>query len=110
MKKTSQISGFYKLTPEERIKLVKDFADLTEKEVKILQSTGALDMETADRMIENVVGTFPLPLGIAMNFLINNKEYSVGILFAFTCNFFFLFLIDVFDDLFIVSFIKFNIV
>ncbi|TRO52274.1 hydroxymethylglutaryl-CoA reductase, degradative [Candidatus Bathyarchaeota archaeon] len=77
MKKTSQISGFYKLTPEERIKIVKDFADLTEKEVKILQSTGALDMEIADRMIENVVGTFPLPLGIAMNFLINNKEYMI---------------------------------
>jgi hydroxymethylglutaryl-CoA reductase len=77
MKKTSQISGFYKLTPEERIKYVKDFADLTEKEEKILQSTGALDMEIADRMIENVVGTFPLPLGIAMNFLINNKEYMI---------------------------------
>jgi hydroxymethylglutaryl-CoA reductase len=77
MKKTSQISGFYKLTPEERIKYVKDFADLTEKEEKILQSTGALDMEIADRMIENVVGTFPLPLGIAMNFLINNREYMI---------------------------------
>lgn len=77
MKKTSQISGFYKLTPEERIKIVKDFADLTEKEVKILQSTGALDMKIADRMIENVVGTFPLPLGIAMNFLINKKEYMI---------------------------------
>lgn len=77
MKKTSQISGFYKLTPEERIKRVKDFADLTEKEVKILRSTGALEMEIADRMIENVVGTFPLPLGIAMNFLINNKEYII---------------------------------
>lgn len=75
--KTSQISGFYKLTPEERMEYVKDFADLTDKEVKILQSTGALDMELADRMIENVVGTFPLPLGIAMNFLINGKDYMV---------------------------------
>ena len=65
MKKTSQISGFYKLTPEERMKYVKEFADLTDQEVKILQSTGALGMELADRMIENVVGTFPLPLGIA---------------------------------------------
>ena len=79
MKKTSQISGFYKLTPEERIQHVKDFADLTDQEVKILQSTGALEMELADRMIENVVGTFPLPLGIAMNFLINKKEYMIPI-------------------------------
>jgi hydroxymethylglutaryl-CoA reductase len=77
MKKTSKISGFYKLTPEERIQHVKDFADLTEEEVKILQSTGSLKLELADRMIENVIGTFPLPLGIAMNFLINRKDYLI---------------------------------
>ncbi|PVX27066.1 MAG: hydroxymethylglutaryl-CoA reductase, degradative [Candidatus Bathyarchaeum sp.] len=77
MKKTSQVSGFYKLSPEERLKYVKDFADLTDEETRILQSTGALEMELADRMIENVVGTFPLPLGIAMNFLINNRNYMI---------------------------------
>lgn len=77
MKKTSQISGFYKLTPKQRIKYVKDFADLTDQEVDVLQSTGALEMELADRMIENVVGTFSLPLGIAMNFLINKKDYII---------------------------------
>ena len=77
MKKTSQISGFYKLTPKERIKYVKDFADLTDKEVEILQETGAVDMELADRMVENVIGTFPLPLGIAMNFHINGKDYMI---------------------------------
>ena len=77
LKKTSQVSGFYKLSPQERLKYVKDFANLTDEEVKILQSTGALDMELADRMIENVVGTFPLPLGIAMNFLINKKDYLI---------------------------------
>jgi len=77
MKRTSQVSGFYKLSPQERMKYVKDFADLTDEEVKILQSTGALEMELADRMIENVVGTFPLPLGIAMNFLINKKDYLI---------------------------------
>jgi len=77
MKKTSQISGFYKLTPKERIKRVQDFADLTDKEVEVLQSTGALEMELADRMIENVVGTFSLPLGVAMNFLINKKDYMI---------------------------------
>jgi hydroxymethylglutaryl-CoA reductase len=77
MEKTSQISGFYKLTPKERIKYVKDFADLTDKEIKILQSTCTLKMELADRMIENVIGTFPLPLGIAMNFHINGKDYMI---------------------------------
>ncbi|MCW4034514.1 MAG: hydroxymethylglutaryl-CoA reductase, degradative [Candidatus Bathyarchaeota archaeon] len=77
MKKTSQISGFYKLTPQQRLKHVKDFADLTDEETKILQQTGALEMELANRMIENVVGGFTLPLGIAMNFVINNKEYMI---------------------------------
>jgi len=77
MKKTSQISGFYKLTPKERLNHVKEFADLKDEEVKILQSTGALEMELADRMIENVVGAFPLPLGLAMNFLINKKDYMI---------------------------------
>jgi hydroxymethylglutaryl-CoA reductase len=77
MKKTSQVSGFYKLSPEKRLKYVKDFADLTDQEIRILQSTGALEMELADRMIENVIGTFPLPLGIAMNFLINNRDYII---------------------------------
>jgi hydroxymethylglutaryl-CoA reductase len=77
MKKTSQVSGFYKLSPKERINYVKDFADLTDEEVKILQSTSSLELELADRMIENVIGTFPLPLGIAMNFLINGKDYLI---------------------------------
>jgi hydroxymethylglutaryl-CoA reductase len=77
MKKTSQVSGFYRLSPKERINYVKDFANLTDEEVKILQSTGSLELELADRMIENVIGTFPLPLGIAMNFLINKKDYLI---------------------------------
>jgi len=77
MKRTSQVSGFYKLSPEERINYVKEFADLTDEEVRILKSTGALEMELADRMIENVVGAFPLPLGVAMNFLINKKDYII---------------------------------
>ncbi|UCE28583.1 MAG: hydroxymethylglutaryl-CoA reductase, degradative [Candidatus Bathyarchaeota archaeon] len=77
MKRTSQISGFYKLTPEERVQTVKGFADLTNKEVKILQSSGALKMDLADRMIENVIGAFPLPLGIAVNFLVNGRDYLI---------------------------------
>ncbi|KPV64184.1 MAG: 3-hydroxy-3-methylglutaryl-coenzyme A reductase [Candidatus Bathyarchaeota archaeon BA2] len=77
MSKTSQISGFYKLPPKERIQIVKKFAGLTDEEVKILQSTGSLPLELADRMIENVVGAIPIPLGIAVNFLINGKDYLI---------------------------------
>jgi len=75
--KTSQISGFYKLSPKERVQIVKAFAALTDEEVEALQSTGSLRLELADRMIENVVGAFPLPLGIAVNFLINGKDYLI---------------------------------
>jgi hydroxymethylglutaryl-CoA reductase len=43
----------------------------------LLLNTGSLPLEVADRMIENVVGAFPLPLGIGVNFLINNKDYLI---------------------------------
>jgi len=75
--KTSQLPGFYKLSPKERARRVKEFADLTDEEIKTLQSTGSLDMDLANRMIENVVGAFPVPLGIAVNFLINKRDYLI---------------------------------
>jgi len=77
MEKTSQISGFYKLTPKERLEKIKEFCELTDEEVEALMKTGSLDMEQADRMIENVIGTFELPLGIAVNFMINGKDYLI---------------------------------
>jgi hydroxymethylglutaryl-CoA reductase len=75
--KTSQLPGFYKLNPKQRAELVKEFAGLTDEEVKTLQSTGSLDMDLANRMIENVVGAFPVPLGIAVNFLVNKHDYLI---------------------------------
>jgi hydroxymethylglutaryl-CoA reductase len=77
MAKTSELPGFYKLTPEERLNYVGEFADLTKGEVELLCKNGALALEQANRMIENVVGTFQLPLGIATNFLINGKDYLI---------------------------------
>ena len=77
MKKSSLISGFYKFSPEERLTIVKEFASLSDEECALLQNTGSLPLESADRMIENVVGAFPLPLGIGVNFLINNRDYLI---------------------------------
>ncbi|MFO7678290.1 MAG: hydroxymethylglutaryl-CoA reductase, degradative [Thermoplasmatota archaeon] len=74
-KKTSQISGFYKKSIEERIEFVKNFSKLSDEEKNFF--TSSLDIKTADRMIENVIGLFELPLGIAVNFQINNKEYLI---------------------------------
>jgi hydroxymethylglutaryl-CoA reductase len=77
MNKSSSISGFYKLNPKERLALVKEFAGLSDEECVLLQNTGSLPLEAADRMIENVIGAIPVPLGIGVNFLINNRDYLI---------------------------------
>jgi len=71
---SSRIPGFFKLSPAERLQKVKEFADLTDEETQILANTGCLKMEEVDRMIENVVGAMPTPLGIGVNFLINGQD------------------------------------
>jgi hydroxymethylglutaryl-CoA reductase len=77
MDKSARISGFHKLSVSERLRKLQEFASLTDEEVALLNRRAHLDIETVDRMIENVVGTFELPLGIATNLLINGKEYLV---------------------------------
>jgi hydroxymethylglutaryl-CoA reductase len=77
LRRSSLISGFYKLSPKKRLELVKEFAGLSDEETALLQNTGSLPLDLADRMIENVVGVFPVPLGIAVNFLINDNDYLI---------------------------------
>ncbi|MCK5252123.1 MAG: hydroxymethylglutaryl-CoA reductase, degradative, partial [Thermoplasmata archaeon] len=77
MEKTSDISGFYKLSIAERVDKIRELADLTDEEAAAISNTGVVGDDLADRMIENVVGTMPIPLGIAMNFRINDKDYLV---------------------------------
>ncbi len=74
---TSRIPGFYKLSIDERLEKLKEFAGLTDEEVKLLRNTGNLGDETAEIMIENVVGGMTYPFAVAVNFLINNEEYMV---------------------------------
>jgi hydroxymethylglutaryl-CoA reductase len=71
---SSEFAGFYKLTPEERLRFIGEFAHLDKADLDILAASSALRMDTANRMIENVVGVMPVPFGIAMNFLINGKD------------------------------------
>jgi hydroxymethylglutaryl-CoA reductase len=77
MTKSSTISGFYKLAPRERLAIIKDFANLTDEEVRLLENTGSLTMDAADHMVENVIGVLPEPLGIGVNFQINDKDYLI---------------------------------
>jgi len=74
---TSLLPSFYKLGIEERLERVKAFAQLTDKEVELLRSGTSLNLETANRMIENVIGIMTIPLGVATNFLINGKDYLI---------------------------------
>lgn len=72
--KTSEVSGFYRKSAEERWRVIRDFGDLTDAEIATIGNTGALAFDQVDRMIENVVGAMPLPLGIAVNFRINGTD------------------------------------
>lgn len=75
--KSNQYSGFHKLTAAQRAAEVVEFAGLSQENADLLTRPEALKMEIADHMIENVIGTFQLPIGVAMNFLINGKEYVI---------------------------------
>ncbi|WP_290598188.1 MULTISPECIES: hydroxymethylglutaryl-CoA reductase, degradative [unclassified Archaeoglobus] len=73
---SSRIPGFYKLSIEERLKKVAEFSGLSDDEIRAVLNQG-LPLDVADRMIENVIGTFEMPLGIATNFLIDGKDYLI---------------------------------
>ena len=73
--KSSRLTGFYKQPLDERIERIVQWAELTTDEVSILRD--AMELGRADRMIENVVGLHSLPLGIAVNFLVNGRDVLV---------------------------------
>jgi len=73
--KDSSISKFFEKTLKERLDIVADFSQLSQDELKIIEdATGGISFEKADNMIENAIGTFSLPLGIATNFRINGNR------------------------------------
>ena len=74
----SSISKFFEKNQKERIAIVKEFANLSNDDVKILENTsGGISFNKADKMIENAISTFSLPVGIATNFQINGKDYLI---------------------------------
>ncbi len=74
---SSRIAGFYKLSSDDRIREIAKRCGLTAQEVASLHSVGALPREIADRMIENAIGTLEIPLGVGLNFVVNEREYLV---------------------------------
>jgi hydroxymethylglutaryl-CoA reductase len=77
MSKSSRLSGFYNQSVDERAALVADWAGLTDAEQRTLGAAMRFDVEVADHMIENVVGAHWMPLGIAVNFLVNGRDVLV---------------------------------
>ena len=74
----SSISKFFEKSRKERLDIVASFANLSNEELDILQNeNGGISYDQADKMVENAIGTFSLPLGIATNFKINGKDYLI---------------------------------
>ena len=77
MNKTSRIPGLHKMAIPERIAALKNFADLTDAESALLGQSTVLGMDVTERMIENAIGTFELPLGLVPNMKVNGREVLV---------------------------------
>ncbi|MEX2059666.1 MAG: 3-hydroxy-3-methylglutaryl-CoA reductase, partial [Nitrosopumilaceae archaeon] len=74
----SSIPKFFEKNRKEKLEILKNFSNLTETEIEIIKNSGGgISFEQADTMVENAIGVFSLPLGIATNFRVNQKDYLV---------------------------------
>ena len=73
----SRLPGFRSLTPAQRLSQLQTSVGLTAEDLALLSTPGALPLATADGMVENVIGTFELPLGVAANFRINDRDVLI---------------------------------
>src|SRR6476660_6374418 len=77
MTKTSRLPGFHKITVQQRRLLVSDVTGAAVSEMESALDGGGLDADTADKFVENVLGTYALPYGVALNVRVNNHDYVV---------------------------------
>src|SRR5215475_2464684 len=75
-KSSSRIPGFYRLPVEERRQILRLRADLSEQDLQTLDG-GGIDTAVADRVVENAVGVYALPLGVGLNFVVNGRDVLV---------------------------------
>jgi len=74
---TSRISGLHKMSPEERLRKIVEASGLSDDVIRHFGNTGNLEAATADSMIENVIGTMNIPLGVATNMLVDGQDVLV---------------------------------
>lgn len=77
MSVNSRISGFHKLSVGERLQKVIEHADIPSDSLDTFIDSGNLPMEVADRMIENAIGTMPIPIGVATNMIVDGKDILI---------------------------------
>jgi hydroxymethylglutaryl-CoA reductase len=77
MATSSRLPGFYKLSPADRLKTVLEVSGLESGQLAAVVPADEKTLLMADRMIENVIGTLSIPLGVAANFTINGQDYLI---------------------------------
>lgn len=74
----SSIPKFFEKDLKEKLEIIKKFSNLSEDDIKLLENSGGgISFDKANTMVENAIGIFSLPLGIATNFKINQKDYLI---------------------------------
>ena len=74
---SSRLPGFYEKTINERLHILAEAVGLSDAQQAALSGTAGLTSDVADHMVENAIGIFGMPLGIAVNFLINNRDVLI---------------------------------
>ena len=68
---------FREMNQDERLYHLMMKTNLSEKEIELFRNTAGFNFDTINGMVENAIGIFPLPIGVATNFVINDKEYLI---------------------------------
>jgi hydroxymethylglutaryl-CoA reductase len=69
--------GFHRLSMAQRLERIRQLCDLSEEELQVLSGERSLPLSVAEHLIENVVGYFPIPLGVATNFTIDGRDLLI---------------------------------
>lgn len=75
--RNARIPGFHRKSPQERLRIVAEFAGLDSAAADRLADTGGLDLDLADRLVENVIGSMNIPLGIATNMTVDGEDLLI---------------------------------
>lgn len=77
MDKSSRLSGFYQLDQRERLEKIQVFSGLDDATVRAIEESSALPFELLDRLVENAIGGFTVPVGLATNMIVDGRDVIV---------------------------------